>query len=83
MNQSELRALIRNARTRPVRICMDDGKVYEIAHEDFALAAPGAVLLASGQGHDFGASFVICWFEHITRVEVLDKPASKSGSLSS
>ena len=79
MKQSELRELIRDAGRYPVRICMDDGKVYKIAHEDFALAAPDAVLLVSGPGHDFGASFVICRFEHISRVEVLDKARPKGG----
>ena len=79
MKRSELRELIRDAGSYPVRICMDDGKVYKITHADFALAARDAVLLVSGPGHDFGASFVICRFEHITRVEVLEKPKLKSG----
>ncbi len=79
MKQKELRELIRDAGKHPVRICMDDGKVYKIAHPDFALAAPDAVLLVSGPGHDFGASFVICRFEHISRVEVLGMPRLKSG----
>ena len=79
MKQSELRELIRNADRRPVRVCMDDGKIYKITHPDFATVASEAVLLASGPGHDFGASFVICWFEHISRVEVIDKSKLKSG----
>jgi len=79
MKQSELRDLIRNSGKYPVRICMDDGMVYKIAHEDFALGAPDAVLLVSGPGHDFGAAYVICRFEHISRVEVLEKPKFKSG----
>jgi len=79
MKQSELRELIRNSSRRPVRICMDDGKGYTVSHPDFALAAPNAVLLVSGPGHPFGASFVICGFEHISRVEVLNKPKSKAG----
>jgi hypothetical protein len=78
MKQSELRELIRNSIQRPVRICMDDGKTYLISHPDFALAAPNAVLLVSGPGHSFGASFVICGFEHISRVEVLDTPKSRT-----
>lgn len=77
MKQAELRELIHNSPQRPVRICLDDGKSYTVSHPDFALAAPNAVLLVSGPGHSFGASFVICGFEHISRVEVLDKPKSK------
>ena len=77
MKQNELRELIHGAPQRPVRICMDDGKSYTITHPDFALAAPDAVVLVSGPGHAFGASFVICGFEHISRVEVLDKSKAK------
>jgi hypothetical protein len=78
MKQSELRELIRNSIQRPVRICMDDGKAYGISHPDFALAAPNAVLLVSGPGHSFGASFVICDFNHISRIEIQDRPKSKA-----
>ncbi len=56
---------------------MDDGKSYTVTHPDFALAAPDALLLVSGPGHSFNASFVICGFEHISRVEVLDKAKAK------
>jgi hypothetical protein len=77
MKQSELRDLIHGAPQRPVRICMDDGKRYTITHPDFALAAPDAVVLVSVPGHAFGASYVICGFEHISRVEVLDKSKAK------
>jgi len=78
MKQNELRELIHKSIERPVRICMDDGKAYTVSHPDFALVAPDAVLLVSGPGHAFGASFVICGFEHISRVEVLEKPKAKA-----
>ena len=78
MKQSELRELIHNSSKRPVRICMDDGKTFVVSHSDFALAAPDALLLVSGPGHAFGASFVICGFDHISRVEVMDRPKSKA-----
>jgi len=74
MNQTEIRELIRNSSNRPVRICMDDGRTYLVSHPDFALAAPDAILLVSGPGHDFGVSFGICYDEHISRVEVLNRP---------
>ncbi len=76
MKQNELRELIHNSAHRPVRICMDDGRTFEISHPDFALAAPEAIILVSGPGHDFGVNFVICWFDHISRVEVRDNPKS-------
>lgn len=57
---------------------MDDGKTYVVAHPDFALMASTAILLASGPGHDFGASFVVCWFDHISRIEVLNQPAAQT-----
>jgi len=78
MKQSELRELIHNSSKRPVRICMDDGKSYLVSHSDFALVAPEAIVLVAGPGHDFGVNFVICWFDHISRVEVRDKPKSKT-----
>ena len=78
MKQNELRELIRGCIQRPVRICMDDGKTYVVSHPDFALVAPEAIVLVSGPGHDFGVNFAICWFNHISRVEVLDKPKSKA-----
>jgi hypothetical protein len=74
--ESELRALVRESHLQPIRIRLDDGKVYTIDHPDFALVADGALVLASGPGHDLGgARLVICYFEHITRVEVLKKKA--------
>ena len=78
MKQRELRELIHNSIHRPVRICMDDGKTYAVSHPDFALVAPEAIVLSSGPGHQFGVNFVICWFDHIARVEVSDKPKSKA-----
>lgn len=38
--------------------------------------ASTAILLAAGPGHDFGASFVVCWFDHLSRIEVLNQPAA-------
>jgi hypothetical protein len=70
--ESELRALVRASHLQPIRIHLDDGKTYTIAHPDFALVAEGALVLAHGPGLDLeGARLVICYFEHITRVEVL------------
>ena len=56
---------------------MDDGKVYKITHSHFALAAPDAIVLVSGPGHDVDASFVICRLEHLARVEVLNGSKTK------
>ena len=77
MKQSEFRELIHNSAHRHLRICMNDGKTYTVSHPDFALAGPNSVMLASGPGHSFGASYVICGFDHISRVEVEEKPKSK------
>ena len=47
---------------------------------DFAMVADGAVILGSGPGHELGGpSFVICYFEHITRVELL-KPRNRKAA---
>ncbi len=78
MKQTELRELIRNSIEKPLRICMDDGRTFKITHPDFALATPDAVGLSSAPGHEFGTSFVICWFEHVSRVEVQERTRSKS-----
>jgi hypothetical protein len=80
MNQSALRKMIQNSIQRHVRICMDDGAKYEVSHPDFAMITPDAVVLAAGSGHDLGGlSFVICWLDNISRVEVREKPRQKSG----
>jgi hypothetical protein len=74
--ESELRALVRESHLQPIRIRLDDGKSYTISHPDFALVADGALVLAHGPGLDLdGARLVICYFEHITRVEVLKRRA--------
>jgi hypothetical protein len=74
--ESELRALVRASHLQAIRIRLDDGKAYTISHPDFALVADGALVLAHGPGIDLGgARFVICYFEHITRVEVLKRKA--------
>jgi len=72
MKAAELRALIRQSGERPFRICMDDGRSYTVSHPDFALVAESVLLLVSGPGHDpGGADFVVCYFDHLARVEHL------------
>jgi len=74
MKAAELRAMIRESDRKPFRVCVDDGKTYVISHPDFAFVADGALILANGPGHDLGGSgFVICYFEHISRVEQVKK----------
>lgn len=78
MHESELRALIRESGSHPVRLCMDDGRSYTVAHPEFGMVANQAVVLGSGPGHDLGGpGFVICYFDHVTRVEVLDAKTRK------
>jgi len=79
MKESELRDMIRESHLKPVRVCMDDGKTYVISHPDFGFVAEGAIIISNGPGHDLGgAGFVICYFEHITRVERLKGNKSKA-----
>jgi hypothetical protein len=74
----ELRAMIRKSDQIPVRICMDDGKSYLISHPDFGLVAEGAVIVAKSPSQDLGgASFVVCYFDHISRIQSMEpKPAA-------
>lgn len=61
---------------------MDDGKVYTISHPDFAIVAADvdALVLVSGPGIDLGdAGLAVCYFEHISRVE-LPKKKSKAAA---
>jgi hypothetical protein len=77
--EAELRALVRELHQQPIRIHLDDGKVYTVSHPDFALVADGALVLAHGPGLDLGgARLVICYFDHITRVEILKRKAKAS-----
>jgi hypothetical protein len=79
MKEKELRTLIRESNFKPVRLCMDDGKKYTISHPDFGFVADGAVIISNGPGHEIdGAGFVICYFEHISRVEQLKAHKSKA-----
>jgi len=75
MTQNELKALIRKAAEKPVRICLADGASYRVAHPDFAFTTSGSLVLASGPGHDLGAEFVVCPLAQITRVEALRRKA--------
>jgi hypothetical protein len=76
MKAAELRALIRESAAKPIRVCMDDGRQFTISHPDFGMVADGALIVGSGPGHELGeTSFAVCWFDHITRVEVLKKRA--------
>lgn len=73
MQEAELRVLIRESIQRPVRLSLDDGRSYTITHPDFGMVANQAIVLGSGPGHDLGGpNFVICYFDRVTRVEVLD-----------
>ena len=74
VRETELRGLIRESHLQPIRVHLDDGKHYTIAHPDFALVADGALLLVAGSGIDLGdARFTVCYFDHIVRVEAIKK----------
>ena len=80
MKTEELRALVRESDTKPFRVCMDDGRTCTVTHPDFATVADGAIVLGGGPGHELGgASFVICYFEHVSRVELL-KPRNRKAA---
>src|SRR6476620_7745703 len=74
MKADHLRTMIRESDRKPFRVCVDDGKTYVISHPDFAFVADGALILANGPGHNLGGSgFIICYFEHISCVELIRK----------
>jgi hypothetical protein len=76
LKESELRLLIRESNLQPVRVHMDDGKVYTIKHPDFALVAGDvdALVLVSGPGADLDdAGVAICYYDQITRIELPKK----------
>ena len=76
MKADELRAMIRQSDRKPFRVCVDDGRTYVVSHPDFAFVTEGALILANGPGHDLGGpGFIICYFEHISRVEQLKRKA--------
>jgi hypothetical protein len=79
MKEVELRALVKDTAKKPLRICMDDGKIFTISHPDYGMVADGALLLGAGPGHNLGgASFVVCYFEHISRLEQLGRKAQNA-----
>lgn len=80
MKQEEWRALVRESDRKPFRICMDVGRAYTVTHPDFAMVADGAVIIGSGPGRELGgAAFVICYFEHVSRVELM-RPRTKKAA---
>ena len=79
MNANELRQMIRRSDKQPFVVYMDDGATYKVTHPDFALLAPGTLIIAASPGEDLGGcNFVLCLLSHITRLEVLKaKPNAK------
>ena len=75
MTQAELRGFIQGSAQKPIRVCLADGASYKISHPDFAFATSESLILASGPGHELNAEFIVCPFEHITRVELLRRRA--------
>lgn len=74
MNIPQLRRLIREADLRPVRVSLDDGRSFTLVHPDYGLVTEDGLIIANGPGMDLkGSSFVICYFDHITSVEVVKK----------
>jgi hypothetical protein len=72
MKQEELRVMVHNSHRNPFRVCMNDGKSYIVSHPDFAVVADDALIIVSGPNHELGnVSFVICYFDQVTRVERL------------
>jgi hypothetical protein len=79
MKQDDLRGMVRESDTKPLKLCMDDGRTYVVNHPDFAMVADGAVIIGSRPGHDLGGpAFVICYLEHVTRVELLKQRGKKA-----
>ncbi len=70
MKETELRALIRESDRKPIRVCMDNGRAYTVSHPDFGMVAEGALIIGSSPANNLGdVSFVVCYFEHISRIE--------------
>ena len=76
MKPSELRKMIPHADERPFVVCMDDGTTYKVTHPDFAFLAPETLIIASSPDQDLGGrDFVLCYLEHVSRLELLKKKA--------
>ncbi len=80
MKPEALREMVRDSIRKPFKVCMDDGRAYTVTHPDFALVGNDGLVLASGPGHELGGpSFVVCYFEHVSRVEMF-KPRMKKAA---
>jgi hypothetical protein len=78
MTQEHMKGLVRRAAEQPIKIRLDDGASYVVAHPDFAFTTEGSLILANGPGHELGVEFVVCPYNHISRVEITKrKPKSK------
>jgi len=77
MTQEEMKGFVRRAAEQPIKIKLDDGASYLVQHPDFAFTTEGSLILANGPGHQLDADFVVCPYNHISRVEIA-KRRSKS-----
>ena len=76
MKASDIRQMIRNADLRPFAVCMDDGTSYKVTQPDFAILASDTLIIAASPYQDLdGRNFVLCYLEHVSRIELLKKKA--------
>jgi hypothetical protein len=67
---SELKARVTANPFVPFRICMSDGKTYDITNHDMIWVTRNAALIGVSLGpEDIAERFVQCAILHITRIE--------------
>ncbi len=70
---SQLKELMENQPFKPFRICMSDGKMFDITNHDMALIGKNSVEVGRNIDTDgFAEYFSRCAIIHITRLEDLE-----------
>ena len=77
INARDLKDRMNTQPFKPFRICMSDGKTYDIRHHDMMMVKPNAVLIGIDLDRDDLIEQVAeCAILHITRVEDLSPAAA-------
>ncbi len=85
MAARNIRELLDARPFRPFSIFLTDGSSQDIPHPEFGRVIGGRICVSqaagtgieSGTGHDIGASFVVCRFDHVTHIGLLNQPAGE------
>lgn len=81
MHPSEILEALRERPFQPFRVFLSDGSSYDVPHPDLCMVGLTRVIIGiPGPKHPDGPTEAVvkCAPEHVTRIEPIEQPASKS-----